>query len=436
LASSHALSGKIVTAWGDKQLNKTTRNIFGLAILILVLVYYYHAVTVIWDSPNDTQWDFRIYYYAGEAYDQGWDPYIRDNLILVSEEDFWLRFVYPPLTLEFLRFLPQVDYETGCKIWLVLKILTLVAMVFVWKRYFLRDTSLLLIIPIMLFVFDSAVFWDLKTGNISIFEQLLLWLGFAAFLTRRKALFILLILAGSIFKFPLALFMFLLITTKDSRKWWWLAGGLSCMAILVSANYFLRPELFQSFMNNLQYLNERAADYNYSTLAFWEELFVSIKFTRDLDFRMYLVYFSYALTVFAVVLISTRSYFRLRKRGGVNHSVFIILFFCCSYAMVVPRLKSYSFIILIPAFLYLLSSVRTHRFAYLIIPLGLIPVSTPLFEAEMVMRFFHYYPLLLTFFIWLYFNSICYEPASVNDSLDHAGENKQTSEGSSSQGLT
>ena len=396
----------------------------GAVILLLVLVYFYHTLGVIWNHPRDLQWDFKIYYYAGKAYDQGLDPYVRDNLVQASGKKFWLHFVYPPLTLAFLKFLPKVDFETGCKIWLILKVLSLAALVFVWKRFFLRNTSLLLMIPITLFAFDAAVFTDFKAGNISVFEQLFVWSALVALLKNRKMPFVLLILACSMFKISLATFMFLLIALESPQKWRWLAAGLSCVAVIAAANYFLMPQLFHSFMSNLQFLGERAENLNFSMLAFWEDFFTSIGFIKRLEIDMYLAYIGYALTSIAVAFISIQSYIRFRNRGDKNNIVFTILFFCCTYALIMPRLKNYSYILLIPALLYLFSYIKTQRFVYLLIPLVLIPVSTPLLESRTVDQFFLYYPLFLVFVIWLYFNSACNETAGMKIAADSTVETR------------
>lgn len=364
------------------------------------------------------QWDFMIYYYAGEAYNQGLNPYLLENLSAVSGESFWLHFAYPPVTLELFRFLPLLDFDTGHKVWLVLKIISMVILIFIWKRFFLKEISLFLIIPFMLFAFDSAVFWDLKSGNISIFEQLFLWLAFVAFLKDNNKLFIASILASSIFKFPMAFFMFLLLINGGDKKWYWLAGGMTCVAILAIANYMIKPDLFQSFLNNLHTLNERAEDFNYGMLAFWDDLYLTINDTARLPYRMSLVYASYGLTVISVLLISIRGYFKLRMKNEINLKIYTVLFFCLTYALIIPRFKCYSFIILIPAFLYIIISFRTYRYAYLIVPLGLIPVSTPLFKDEAITRIFQYYPLLLAFLIWWYFISLCYEPDHIDEKPD------------------
>ncbi len=374
--------------------------ILGCAISLLLILFFISSIHTIWNSPRSMQWDFMVYYYAGEAYNQGLNPYLLESLSTVSGENSWLYYAYPPVTLQVFRLLPVIDFESGHKIWLILKAITLCFLIYLWRKYFVGDISLLIIIPFVLLSFDSTVFWDIKSGNISIFEQLILWLAFWAFLKEKPVLFIALVLAGSIFKFFPGLFICLLLVSEIENKVRWFGVGVALLALLVLSNYFINPELFESFMTNMRAIDERANDFNYGMLAFWDDIYLSNDVTANLGIRNYLVYGSYIITAGSVLVISVANLFRLHKGEQLNQKVHTILFFCCMYALIVPRFKCYSFILLIPAFLYLLRSFRQDHFIYILMILGMIPVATPFFEADLISRFFRYYPLFLAGILW------------------------------------
>lgn len=378
------------------------KYIIGFAVLFLTFAYLFNSLKVIWSEPNKKQWDFKTYYHAGEAYNQDLDPYDRKNLASVSLKRIKYSFVYPPLTLQLFRLLPRVEYEAGHKLWLILKILSLVALVVIWKQYFIRDVSLFLMIPFTLFAFDGSVFWDIKAGNVAIFEQLFLWLAFWAFLKNRYILFVVLVLAGSIFKLSPLLFLFLLLVSEDNRKWWLLGGGLVCIALFMLMNYLISPELFDSFVNSVLAVEERGDKRNYGMFAFWDDVYLSIKGTAEVSYRPYLALGSYLACAAAVLWVSISSWVRLRNKGTDNLTVYSILLFCCTYALIVPRFKCYSFILLIPACFYIISSIRSNKYAYMILLLGIIPASTPFLEEDTINQFFTYYPLYLALVVWLY----------------------------------
>jgi hypothetical protein len=220
------------------------------------------------------------------------------------------------------------------------------------------------------------------------------------------------------------MFLFLLLLGSDRKNRKLLLGGLTVLAVFVLVNYLTRPELFESFINNLRALNERAEDFNYGMLAFWDDLYRSISYTANFPYRMYLAYASYGLVVFLVLLVSVRGYFKLHSKRLNNLKLYNVLYFCCVYTLIVPRFKCYSFIILIPACLILLS-YRTDLSAYLILLLGIIPVSTPFYGGEEINRLFHYYPLFLAFVIWVYFIAIRNEPGFIDNKTNLIEEGNQ-----------
>ena len=133
-----------------------------IAFLAVLLLYFSHLIAFVVQHSADQQWDFMIYYFAGKAHSLGLDPYVTANLAQISGKAIWLPYVYPPLTLWFFRLFTLLPFETAYLLWLALKIALAFALLYMWKKYFLAQTWSLLFCFVMVFAYDSALFWDIR----------------------------------------------------------------------------------------------------------------------------------------------------------------------------------------------------------------------------------------------------------------------------------
>ena len=82
----------------------------------------------------------------------------------------------------------------------------------------------------------------------------------------------------------------------------------------------------------------------------------------------------------------------------------VIMMACLTYALVMPRFKTYSFILLLPPAYYLLRrSTRLPAYGFLLAVLLLtvhppLPVALPF--RPVLSHFWLYYPLVLAFLLW------------------------------------
>ena len=127
------------------------------------------------------QWDFETYYYAAAAYRLGLDPYDVQSLVAVAGQAIDLPFLYPPLTLLFFIPFTYLPIAAAGALWLGLKCVLAVVLLWVWRGVFLRSTGISTIIVVTLLGFNLALLWDLRTGNVALLEVLLLWFAFAAY---------------------------------------------------------------------------------------------------------------------------------------------------------------------------------------------------------------------------------------------------------------
>ncbi|HSQ51374.1 MAG TPA: glycosyltransferase family 87 protein [Nitrospiraceae bacterium] len=166
------------------------------------------------------QWDFETYYFAASAVRSGLNPYDLGSLSAVAGRQVELPFLYPPVALSPFLPLSHLSLEHASLLWLGLKCILALSLLWIWWREFVRKTgmSLYLYIPIALFGFDVALLWDLRTGNIALVEAMLLWLGVLGYLRGRYWVSATLIAFASVFKVYPILFLLLFLTPQTSVR--------------------------------------------------------------------------------------------------------------------------------------------------------------------------------------------------------------------------
>jgi hypothetical protein len=123
--------------------------------------------------------------------------------------------------------LASMSFPQAAALWLGIRVIVLLFLFQIWR-------GLLPAIPVFFlalaaaFGFNGSVIWDLRTGNVTVLQDLLLWLGFAAYVQGRHALSAVGILVGSLFKLVPAAFLGLLLVRTGRR-------GSSGRVVLVAA---------------------------------------------------------------------------------------------------------------------------------------------------------------------------------------------------------
>lgn len=390
---------------GKSALPKGIKLAAKIIFLILIVLYTAHLVEHVWPHTAGLQWDFTVYYYAAEAHSQGLDPYQLENLSQVSGEDLWLPFVYPPSTLWFFRIFNHFSFSTAYHIWLLGKLLLLIILIFIWNKYFLDNRFPVLFILFVLLAYDSAVYWDIKSGNISMLEQFFIWTAFAFYIKKKPMLFAALVVLIAIFKFTPVFFLLLLLFSGSEKKWWNFSCALGIFLTLIFISYLSQPELFRAYINNAMTIDERAIDFNYGMLAFMQDIFNTIGGAKLSSLKGIIPFSAYLITALTICLVSMHSLnWRLSNSRFWDNRLTVLLF-CAIYVLILPRFKCYSFIIMIPPSYYIMKHyISTKAFPFILLLL-LIPVSTPLPESGLIDTFFRYYPLYMAFIIWVLFIS-------------------------------
>ncbi len=185
------------------------------------LAYGVVALTLAWYVPanHHLQWDLHAYALAAKAAVTGLDPYRLDVLATLAGRRWDLPFLYPPVTLPLFAPMAWLPFPLLASVWMTLKLGALVALVAIGRRWFAVTSAPATIALVMLFGFDGAALFDLRTGNVAMFETLLVWTGLALWRHGRMHGAALCIVLASLFKLtPIAFLALLLLPDATGRR--------------------------------------------------------------------------------------------------------------------------------------------------------------------------------------------------------------------------
>lgn len=323
-------------------------------ILTLCLFYTAYLVFNIATQPNHYQWDLKIYYHAAEAYNHGDSPYGVQHVAWLSDEPIKGSFVYSPLSLPLFQLLTRFDVTTACHIYLALKLLLLVGLLWLWRKQFLADTEFTWWPLFLILAYNATIYIDLSSGNISIIEQALLWAAIYSLGRDRLGPFCALVLLAALFKLAPILFLLLALTTRHPKRWLYVGGAGALFLLLLGGCYWHNPDLMRSFLMTANRLQESGI-VNPCSLSFIQDLFTyGGKYLQDAQWINvappgWLPKAVYLLYVIGLLSLAAHAYLALRRAEPEARFRLVVFLFSLTYALLLPRFKDYSYIVLIPA---------------------------------------------------------------------------------------
>lgn len=363
-------------------------------ISTLLLLYTAYCITKIF-SPGIYQWDFRTYYYAAKTFLSGLNPYDIDNLSTIAQKEITLKFLYPPITLYFFSFFTIFEYNIAYYLFLLLKLLLVFFLIYLWKRYFFNNDVDIFFYLLCLFAFNATLYLDIRAGNISILEQFFLWLGFYFLIKEKYLSFCFFIVLASIFKLQPIIFLLLLLFTNYKKRYLLL---LNSTIFILCLTYFSNPSLFISFLNNSITVDERGI-INPSTFALIRDIYKGFVGVNFLSIELFI----YFIIVVSIINISYK-YFK-----KIENKKIVVFFSCVVFALISPRFKDYSYILLIPPTYFIIknTSIKAYPILILLIILSSKYITLPFYGLFLEKLIWRYYPLVLAYLIWfLYLNEI------------------------------
>lgn len=367
-----------------------------IAVVLLVVM-----VATVAARPGACMWDFRAYCHATAEYATGGNPYAAGSI-----DGSGFPYVYPPVTLcLFMPFL-SFDYYSAYLLFLALKVLTLCALLYLWWSRFVRGTFGPFAL-FGLFAFNACIGLDLFSGNMSVFEQALIWLALAAFLKKRLWTFCALIVAASMFKLTPIVFLALLFTDNTPGRLVRIAASLAVFGGVHVVSWLIAPDLCMGFLANMRYLDERGI-VNPSTLALCRDVTqaAGLPMIGAVSKGNIIALVMYAVAVATFAGLSLAAFRRLTRLGDIEGQRLGLFLLCVLCALAMPRWKDYAYMLLIvPAYCLIVEEQRADGRLILILlfmlpshpfhPLGRFAVG-----GLAMALFWSYYPLVLATGLW------------------------------------
>jgi len=388
------------------------KNVWSKRIFVgLIALYFVAVVAYVGLHSDQFQWDFKAYYYAGHAYEKGLNPYLHASIAEVAGEELGYFYAYSPATLPWLRVLTLVDFQTAYFLYLFCKLLALGGLLYLWTVKFMSSEVDPIFYLLCLFGFGGSIYVDLVSGNISLFEQLGLWIAFYAFLQKKRILFCLFIVLTSLFKLTPIIFLVLLVFTEERDRFRYLILSGASFIVIQGLSYLQQPIFFEHFLSIGWKLDERGLR-NPSVLALLRDGFEFLE-QRNIITSPILPFSLYLVFIVVIVLVTWLVLKRVK-----NDKKLILFTLCLSYALIMPRFKDYTYVLLLlPTYWLVKNVIRVPSFQQWIILLMLsrnLPVPFGLSEPISAL-IWDYYSLLIIFVIWALASSAIYKNVTSRD---------------------
>jgi glycosyl transferase family 87 len=350
----------------------------------------------LWSNPAN-QWDFRVYYYAAQAWTAGRDPYAASALPPVLGADT-LPFLYPPYTLGFFALFAALPLGTALTVYLALKLALLAWLVAIWTRLLCADAEPSWVL-FLVFAYSSAIFVDCASGNVTVFEQWLLWIGIAALLAGRYWAYVAAVVGASLFKLTPILLLLVFAMLPVRHRWRYVAGGVLAFAALLLATYVTSPRLTTEFVQAVMAIDERGR-VSPSSLALVRDATELAGRALGVGVRAVVQNAIYAALVAVVVATTWLAARRIAVADSPNRTESIVYLALLAYVLALPRFKIYGYMLAIPPTYFIaMRSTRLQRAVPLLI-LACLPVYSWITRPETLTLVATYSPWLIALGAW------------------------------------
>ena len=359
-------------------------------------------------------WDFRLYYAAAWLYGQGRNPF--DNQLLFSIPNLDpMPFSYPlPITFLFLP-LTKLVYPAAAMIWLGVISSLLCWLVLFWWRQFSGSRRGAWVPLLALLVFNLAVPKALLTGNVVTLETTLMWLALFFLAKGNLPGFVGCVVPAAAFKLSPLLFLGLPLVHPQVRRWKAVGVGGLLFAGYLAASYALAPGWFKDYRANVAFNVKEWSQvdvFNPSTYALSRRLVSILLPGLPPNLSVQVAGLLYGVMVVAVLWLSWKVARRLGERGWTEAGRPTVLYATLVYALIMPRMSDYSYILVVPAALYVAGTIlRPPRSLYLavalLLPLPFVSFRDPgsgKVEGDFFFGLWGYWSLLMVLVCWHLFS--------------------------------
>ena len=354
------------------------------------------------------QWDFEVYYYAAKAYSAGLNPYDPYNLCELTGR--WapqiLFFPYFPVSIFLFEPFTLLSLEAAKYVFFFVKCGLLSYLFYLWQTKFLKNPSDPFFALFSLFAFNATIFLDIRSGNVSIIEQALIWSALVAFVSNRVWHFSVLISLAAVFKMTPLAFAGLLLLGRSPVKQRCLLIIVLGVIVVCFLTWLADPVMLGQFLLCTSRWTEGDRFFlnaiNPSTLSLVKFLSQGVSKVTSISVSRSLQWGSYLAIVIPIVFLSWKAFLRL-DMGDLQHRKIAVCLACLVYALALPRFYDYQWILLlVPTYFIMLrlDVVRAYPAIFILAVLAG-EYQTPLPGSVYVFGVvWNYYPLIVAFIIW------------------------------------
>ena len=244
--------------------------------------------------------------------------------------------------------LALLSLEQARLVFFIIKCASLVYLLFLWQVKFIDETPDPLFMIFCLFGFNAAFILDLRSGNISLLEQALIWTALLAFVRGKITLFCAFIGLAAIFKLtPLLFGGLLLLHQRPIAKrpiLIMLAGFLVASSIVLLAY----PDFYRGFLDHsiFQAKGRFSGILNPTILSLVKMLSRGVETGTGILVSKLLQGGLYLAAVAVVLVASWRGFLKLDMESVDGRKTAVCLA-CLVYALVLPRFQDYQWVILL-----------------------------------------------------------------------------------------
>lgn len=306
-----------------------------------------------------TQWDLKIYMECSRTLASGGDPYATQPVF--NGDHF--QCLYPPAIMDLYRplnlFTREFGEGAGERFWAALKVLSMALILWLWRERILAPGNDLRRLLFAAVAYGSPFWSDFRAGNAGSFEHLILWGALAAFIAERDYLFAALVAAAAQPKLLPMAFLPLVLAKKRPNLGAFVFGGVLAVGVF-GANELIHPGLLKEFFLQLR---DPGQPWHYERGPNNCAFVGLVQHALETAWRDRALAMAWAMRVNAVwsAAIAAATAWALRRiwRGDATETAKrrgSVMLYAAAYALMAPRLKDYSFLLMIPPTLVALES--------------------------------------------------------------------------------
>ena len=330
---------------------KLPKRTISLLVCAIPVAYILLFILRIAFYPDHNLWDFEKDYFWAKAFVQGFNPYDVQTVKALADRPYVPPFLYMPLSLIF--FVPFTLFScANAEIFALFFYAVMLFATFIAfsRRMISENDFAALYFFFALLAFNGAINKSIQTGNVSSLESALIFLSFLFWLKRSHALFLCCIFMASIFKLT-PLFFLLIIFFDKKPPWKSTIIATTIFLIVLAISFLAMPVSMTQWLPfahaNMGLCDETATGFNNPSMLCLLTTAMDLCYCSAVPEPLVLLL--YVIWIGVILFFTVRAGIFLGRKGDDAAKADAVALILLCYALVLPRFRDYSWVIVIPA---------------------------------------------------------------------------------------